>query len=63
MSKRKKTYEVAIIETTIHRIQLEAYDLVHVNELARELWDDEHGGFVTDSLGRADLIVVDEVRP
>lgn len=55
-------YDVTIIETVAHRAQLEAHDIVHLNEIARSLWDGGDERFTMESLGRADLIIADEVR-
>lgn len=58
-----RLYDVAIIETVVHRAQLSAHDITHVNELARQLWDEESDVFDHESLGPADLIMADEVAP
>lgn len=62
MTKPTKLYDVTIIETVVHRAQLEADDVVHLNETARSLWDGGDERFTMESLGRADLIIADEVR-
>ncbi len=62
MTTPARIFDVTIIETTIHRAQLAAHDLAHINELARQLWDDGSEVFDRESLGRSDLIIADEVR-
>lgn len=62
MTTPSRLYDVIIIETILHRAQIAAHDLAHINELARQLWDDDGEAFDQQSLGRADLIIADEVR-
>lgn len=62
MTTQNRLYDVTIIETSLHRAQIAAHDLAHINELARQLWDDDSEVFDQESLGRAELIIADEVR-
>lgn len=64
MSKAElKRYDVIITEVVIHRACIAAAGLHEANERAREMWDEDGPeAFVTDTLGRADLIIADEVR-
>jgi hypothetical protein len=53
-------YDITIVEVLIHRARIGANGIVEANELAREMWDDDGpGAFLTETLGRTDLIVCD----
>jgi len=59
-----KRYDVIVTEVIIHRASIAAAGLHEANELAREMWDEDGPeAFVTDTLGRTDLIIADEVTP
>lgn len=62
MTKPTKLYDVVIIETVAHRARLEATNIVQLNEIARELWEDDDDRFTRETLGCAELILSDEVR-
>ena len=54
-------FDVSIVEVLIHSTTIEAEGLVEANSIAREMWDEDGPeAFLTQSLGRTDLIIANE---
>lgn len=62
MTASLKSYDITIVEVLVHRTTIEAAGIAEANVLARELWDEDGAGcFHTETLGRTELIVCDQV--